>query len=115
MDTCYSVYLDDIRSPHYITESKRYNLVVCRSYSEFKSTVEAVGELPYFISFDHDLGEGAETGYDVARWVVEQVLNGTYKLPGGFSYSVHSANPPGADNIQGLLDSFVKFYREIKK
>jgi hypothetical protein len=62
---------------------------------------------PEHISFDHDLGDGVPTGFDFVKWLVESHLDGRYLFPDNFSYAVHSANPPGAANIKGTLDSFL--------
>lgn len=49
------------------------------------------------ISLDHDLGPPiAGTGMDVAKWIEEQAYYGT--LP-RLSWSVHSLNPIGKNNI----------------
>lgn len=111
----YHVYLDDIRpidsSYAQIFHEKSLGinccLVICRSADEFYRLVETAGELPSFISFDHDLGDQVPTGHDVAKWIIEQTLDDKYKLPQDFSFHVHSANPPGAANINGILNSFL--------
>lgn len=51
-----------------------------------------------FISFDHDLG-GTLTGYDVAKYIVENECNLT-------GFTVHSMNPVGAKNIIDLLTHY---------
>ena len=55
-------------------------------------------EYPIYIEFDHDLGE-KETGYDVAKFIVEN------KLP-ILGFGVHSMNPVGASNIIQLLTHY---------
>lgn len=54
------------------------------------------------ISFDHDLGEGKPTGYDIAKRIGNEVLFNGRKLP---KWEVHSQNPVGAANIRGYLTS----------
>ena len=111
----YHVYLDDLRSVNashvniFHKKSLGVNccLVICRSADEFYRLVETAGELPSFISFDHDLGDQVPTGHDVAKWIIEQTLDDKYKLPQDFSFHVHSANPPGVANINGILNSFL--------
>ena len=103
------MYLDDIRNPSwtYPTEdSSQWH--VCRSVAQAQQLIQSQG-CPNWISFDHDLGDGELTGYDFARWLVEQDLNiaGTF-LPENFSFAVHSANPVGAANIKGLLDNYLR-------
>jgi hypothetical protein len=71
---------------------------------------------PDFVSFDHDLGDRHEpTGYDVAKWMVNKDLDmdGEF-MPDKFMFEVHSANPPGRENIAGLLNSYLKSKREAK-
>ena len=61
------------------------------------------------ISFDHDLGDFAGTGYDVAKaieywayWrVIEPVL-----------WEIHSANPVGRKNIELAMKSAERFWNQ---
>jgi len=96
------LFIDDIRDP--VDASS----IVVRDYDEAIAYLQANG-CPDEISFDHDLGEAeAKTGYDVAKWMVEQDLNSNGKfIPTDFAYFVHSANPVGAANITGLLDNYL--------
>lgn len=95
----YSLYLDDQR----VSPDERW--IVVRSYDEAVSYIKRHG-VPSFISFDHDLGEG-KTGLDFAHWLIDQHLDGN-RLPDNFSFSVHSANPVGAENIRKLLAVFFR-------
>jgi hypothetical protein len=97
----YRLFLDDLRDPPDGT------WVVARSVAEATSWVRQHG-MPGLISFDHDLGPEAPTGHDFAKWLVDCHLDGTHLLPADFAYTVHSANPPGALNISGLLDRFLR-------
>lgn len=115
------IYLDDIRTP--IDE----DWVVCRNYNEFveKITDIGLGKI-YMISLDHDLGETAireyfknvrtnyildyaniheKTGYDCAKWLVEESMNKEIPLP---LVMVHSANPIGSSNIMGYINNYLK-------
>ena len=83
--------------------------------------VEIRNSLPVYISFDHDLGCTFDedcnmidlpSGYDFAKWIVEQDMNGTYKLHEDFEFNVHSANPVGKVNIEKYFNSYLKFKRE---
>ena len=94
----YKMFLDDVRDP------PAGDFVVVRSYGDFVECLHELG-LPTFVSFDHDLGE-TRSGLDCAKYIVEAVLNGN-TLPKGFSFFVHSANPVGAANINGLLSQFL--------
>ena len=95
------LFLDDLRDP------PDDQWVAARSFADAVSHVTRHG-IPDRISFDHDLGANVPTGQDFARWLIEQHLDGMQTFPKTFSYTVHSANPPGAANIRGLLDGFLR-------
>ena len=92
---------------------------IVRSYYAFVRYITENG-LPQFISFDHDLADEFRdtihenhcfnqenkkeyTGMDCAKWLVNYCINNNKPLP---EYAVHSANPVGAENIDGLLKSY---------
>lgn len=115
------IYLDDVRTP--IEE----DWIVCRDYKEFVDKVTDIGlENIYMISLDHDLGETAireyfrnvktnytldysniheKTGYDCAKWMVEQSIDNNINLP---LVLTHSANPIGSANIMGYINNYLK-------
>ena len=98
------LFLDDVRTP---TSS---NYAVVRSYDDAVHYIRSMG-MPNHISFDHDLGDAeTHTGLDVAKWIVERDMddNGTF-IPADFTFNVHSANPPGKKNIEGLLNNYLEF------
>jgi len=103
----WKLFLDDLRDP-----SKTYpdrdvsDWVICRSFDEAVQRIEDLG-YPDEIFFDHDLGNGP-TGYDFAKFLVNEDLNKN-SFPIGFCFSVHSANPIGAENIKNLLDTYLRF------
>lgn len=99
----WKLYLDDIRFP----KNNSVPYTICRSVVEAKILMKSKG-CPVYISFDHDLGDDQETGYDLAKWMVEEIMDGNLIVPKGFHFGVHSANPVGAKNIQMLLDRFLK-------
>ena len=105
------LFLDDCRNP---SDCAKYmhlrnidnsiylrNWTIVRSYNEFVEWIKQHG-LPAVISFDHDLDDSL-SGMDCAKWLVDYCLNNGKLLP---KYAVHSANPPGAENIEGLFKSF---------
>jgi hypothetical protein len=114
----YRIYLDDIRTP------VETGWVVVRDYDEFVETILHYGlENIEIISLDHDLGISAmkewhknvkinctldynniteKTGYDCAKWLVEQWLNGS---PVCKVYT-HSANAVGSANIMGYVNNY---------
>jgi len=80
----YRMYLDDVRNP-----KNDYDVVV-RSFEEAIEYILEHG-IPAFISFDHDLGldddgDVAKSGYDLAKWLVEQSLDGTLEFPKEFQF-----------------------------
>jgi hypothetical protein len=51
------------------------------------------------------------TGYDFAKWFCQWVLDNQLGFD-SFTYSVHSANPAGAENIRCYMQNFIEWYRE---
>jgi hypothetical protein len=112
------IYLDDIRSPIDKT------WIVVRNYDEFINTVTDIGfENIECISLDHDLGDSAmqewytnvyhnytlnydniteKTGYDCAKWLIEQWLDGKHVV----DVYTHSANAIGSANIIGIINNY---------
>ena len=117
------IYLDDVRTP--IDK----DWIIARNYDEFVRIVKTYGlENIKTISLDHDLGDSAmkewhknvyhnytlnydniseKTGYDCAKWLVEQWMNGKPVV----DVYTHSANAIGAANIMGYINN----YRHINK
>jgi 5-formaminoimidazole-4-carboxamide-1-beta-D-ribofuranosyl 5'-monophosphate synthetase len=115
------IYLDDQRTPI------DNDWVVCRDYNEFVDTVTNIGiENIEIISLDHDLGDTAieeyfrnvstnyildydnikeKTGYDCAKWLVDQSMDNSIVLP---LVLTHSANPIGSANIMGYINNYLK-------
>lgn len=101
----YKLYIDDVRTPR-----DPGDWFIVRTVDEAKALINEIG-FPNFISFDHDLGNHKETGFDFAKWLVQQDQD--YQVLGeDFTYFVHSANPIGAANIIGLMEGWLKFKRE---
>ena len=119
----HKIYLDDIRTP--IDK----DWLVVRNFHEFVNLVNNIGlDKIDVISLDHDLGDTAmrewhknvyhnytlnydniteKTGYDAAKWLVEQWLNGKPVV----DVYTHSANAIGSANIMGYINN----YRHINK
>jgi hypothetical protein len=118
-----NIYLDDTRTP------VEPQWVVVRNYEQFVSTVMYHGlDNIECISLDHDLGDTAmkewktnvyhnykldysniteKTGYDCAKWLVEQWMNGQPVV----DVFTHSANAIGSANIMGYINN----YRHINR
>jgi len=116
------LFLDDERMPGDVTwlliggvGSWGAQWHIVRSVNEAIAWVKENG-FPNVISFDHDLAlehydgdySGQNTGFDFAKWLVEYDLD-TQSMPENFSYTVHSKNPTGSENIHGLLDGYLRF------
>jgi hypothetical protein len=115
----WNLFLDDIRNPDYVNDGREY--VLARSFDEAVELVKAKG-LPSHIAFDHDLGwdqlepsEGglildlgqeAKSGYDFAKWLVECDLDSMLHIQ-DLTWTIHSSNPVGAANINGLLRNYI--------
>ena len=77
---------------------------------------------PKFVSFDHDLDHDKYTGYELAKQLVENdIISGDkesrreYKFSDDFDYYVHSQNPIGKANIEGLLNNYLKHKDRLTK
>jgi hypothetical protein len=101
----YALFLDDIRFP-----PEKGTWVIARNFAQAVNIVLKNG-YPKFISFDHDLGDDSPTGYDFAKWLVERDLD-VHDMPKDFSFTVHSANPVGAQNIANVLNRYLQFKNE---
>jgi hypothetical protein len=116
------IYLDDVRVP----VDKTW--IVVKNYDEFVLKIRYIGlENIQLISLDHDLGKQAmqeyynnvqnnytlnydnivneKTGYDCAKFLVEQSIDKNIPLP---KIQVHSANPIGSANIIGYVNNYLK-------
>lgn len=127
------LWLDDLRNPFLDIEGKvpKEEGIIewVLNYEQFTQWINKFG-LPDIISFDHDLADEhytpkeywddyqlskeyqemqnyiEKTGMDCAKWLVDYCIDNNKNLP---IFYVHSANPPGADNIKGILNNFNKF------
>lgn len=95
----YNLFIDDERYP----AGNARDWTIVRSYKDAVMFIGWFG-LPAKISFDHDLGPDSKTGYDIAKWIVDYCLDNGLKPD--FEYYVHSQNPIGKRNIEGLIDQF---------
>lgn len=96
------LWVDDLRPP------PTPDWLWAKTYAQAVYYISKYGTPPYTmneISLDHDLGE-ERTGYDVAKFYAE-LVNGNW-LPKPKLITVHSANPPGRENIQSVIDRYFK-------
>ena len=113
------IYLDDVRTP-----VDKESWMVVRNYDEVVDRVTKVGlKNIEIISLDHDLGDTAmaewhknvyhnytlnydniteKTGYDCAKWLVEQWMDGQPIV----DVYTHSANAIGSANIMGYINNY---------
>jgi hypothetical protein len=106
------MFIDDERTPddvfwidRDVYDNKEW--VICRNSHEVNVCIKHNG-MPSFISFDHDLGENEDTGYDIAKSLVDLDMDNKAKFSPEFGYVVHSKNPIGSSNIKNYLDDYLK-------
>ena len=129
------LWLDDIRDPFVGDWLSQYapqfsggegEVTWVKNYREFTEWIDKNG-LPYMIAFDHDLGQDVAndkvengmskrksrrekrtemSGFECAKWLIDYCIDNNTELP---QWTIQSANPVGADNINGLLNGFKKF------
>lgn len=99
----YKLFIDDERYPADNCDPAEW--VIARSFADVKRVISVHG-WPLFISFDHDLGEREPSGKDIANWIVDCDMNSNV-LDKEFSFTVHSQNPVGAQNIEMFLGQYL--------
>jgi hypothetical protein len=107
------IFIDDVRKPK--TEDFDY---VVRNHDDFLILLDRIthirlGENYYisYISFDHDLGT-EKSGYDCCKLLIDyDMVYGI--LDEDFTFSVHSANLVGKENIESLLNNWLEFKRQL--
>lgn len=118
----WALFLDDLRDigDDARKQAKELGLKIklARNNEEAKTLCNKLG-MPQHIFFDHDLG-GDERAIDFAKWLIDcdldapRVSHGDrIRLPDNFTYTIHSANPVGAENIKGLIDSYLEFRKRL--
>jgi len=97
------LFLDDMRNP------KEYGLHDVVWVKTYKDAIEQLktGDVSW-MSFDNDLGE-EKTGYDVAKYIEENVFHENLKCP---EWQIHSANPKGRQNIEMAMKSAERFIQK---
>ncbi|CAD0008830.1 cyclic-phosphate processing receiver domain-containing protein [Flavobacterium chungangense] len=111
----YKLFLDDLRDVKMVYKDLTDDdFVIVRNFHDFKKVILEKG-LPEFISFDNDLGLDendliAEDGYACAKWLVYDSGIDLRDL----NFYVHSANPVASQQIQSLLDNYIKHLKNHK-
>ena len=104
----WNLFLDDERFPP--DDGREW--MIARNIRSALEMIIYMG-MPSYISFDHDLGQNEPTGHDIAKLIVDWDMNDRYySLPEDFSFYVHSQNPIGKANIEGLLNNYLKYKSE---
>lgn len=107
------LFLDDLRTVDMVYDKRMESeFEIVRSYDAFVNYIREKG-LPYFISFDNDLGldehgEVAPDGYAAAKWLVYESGLDLQDL----EFMVHSANPVASQQIQSLLTNYIKHLKK---
>lgn len=110
----YKLFLDDIRDVKMVYKNLTdEDFVIVRNFKDFKQVIIENG-LPELISFDNDLGLDeneniAEDGYAAAKWLVYESELDLRNL----KFNVHLANPVAAQQIQSLLDNYIRHLKSL--
>ena len=111
----WNLFIDDERNVEDVTwaplplqeKYHKEDWIVCRNIGEVYDTIHSKG-MPSYISFDHDLGEDETTGFGIVKMIIEMDLDEFREIPKDFDFYVHSMNPIGKSNIEGLLHCYIK-------
>lgn len=96
----YKLFIDDERFP------TTQDWVITRSSQESIDCLLKNG-FPSHIAFDHDLG-GTDTSMKFISWLIDYMLDNELHFEPDFTWSIHSQNPVGAENIHQIMSAIVK-------
>jgi hypothetical protein len=103
----WNLFLDDERYPP--NDGREW--VIARSVDAALDEIGRRG-MPSYISFDHDLGSDQPTGYELVKTLIAEAIDFPdipgFQFPDDFSFYVHSQNPIGKANIEGLLNGYLE-------
>jgi len=93
------LFVDDLRDPPkgWVVARTSFEAINLLKSSQY---IEA-------ISLDHDLG-GEDTAMRVAHKLIEMDMNEEIDIS-SINITVHSANPVGKANLEGLLKSYLRY------
>lgn len=103
--TKWALFLDDERVPTSAFYDKHGFVIVCTTVDAAMNCIKILG-IPAFMSLDHDLGPNEQTGYEFLKQFVNYLLDNELKWD--YDYYVHSQNPVGKSNMEGLIKSYRK-------
>lgn len=99
----YKLFLDDLRPPPdsswIVVRSVDAAVLYCNSYG-----------IPREMSLDHDLG-GGDDAPAFLRYLIDRCIDAQDFDPTQIIFNVHSANPVGVKNLNGLWESFIEFFK----
>ena len=113
----WNLFIDDERNledvtwaPWQIQEKYRNeDWAIARNLWEVQLQIIKNGCFPSFVSFDHDLGDDTPSGHEIAKFMIDvDIMEQAVGFPENFDFYVHSKNPIGKANIEGLLNSYLK-------
>jgi hypothetical protein len=110
----WNLFIDDERNPRDVTWGSpefywRFPWTIARTLNEVQELIAMYG-FPDFVSFDHDLGKDEPTGKDIANWLINYDMdNDRGSIPADFRFFVHSKNPIGKQNIEGILNEYLAY------
>lgn len=100
------IFLDDIRNP------PDDSWTICKTYPEFINLILNNWDNIEEISFDHDLGT-KRNGYDCVEVIECYLRLGIIKPNYLVTFSIHTQNPVGRNNIKNCIDSIQSFMTEV--
>lgn len=103
------LWLDDERDP--TCEKIQEKFGSCGDEHWVKNANDAIAYISQniveSISLDHDLGENAGSGIEVANFIEEQAFLGKLER---IEWRIHSMNPIGRKNMERALNNAEKFW-----
>ena len=102
------MFLDDERFPSDIGINDMEEVLIVRNVQMAIRAVMTWG-MPMHIYFDHDLGTNS-TGDSTKflDWIIEMDMDKKIRIPDNFSFTVHSGNPIGQENIL-KMNNYLEF------
>ena len=98
----YKMFIDDERFPVFP------DWFVARNSFQAIKAIELYG-LPIEIAFDHDLG-GTDTVMTFLNYLENYLIDNSLTFPKGFTYSIHSQNPIGVENIKCRMENLLEYF-----